>query len=466
MLFNSVHFLWFLPLVVLAYYLLPPRWRWGMVLAASYAFYMWWRVEFIALIVGTTLIDYWVGLQMGKREEPKQRLPFLVLSLTVNLGLLITFKYLGFFAASMNAVAGTDLPVLSLLLPLGISFHTFQSVGYVVDVYRGRTDPERHLGHFAVFVAFFPQMVAGPIERYDDLGAQLGKDFKLKYENVAAGFRLLVLGYFAKMAVADNLAPIVNAYYEAPLTYGRRDAALAIGAYAFQIYGDFYGYSLIATGAARLLGVRLVDNFRTPYLAASVADYWHRWHISLTSWFRDYLFTPLSLGLRILRRTGIVIAILCTYLVSGLWHGASWTFVIWGGLWGLLYGLEFMLGAFARIQNPKPWSFGHFWRAALMFGISALALVPFRSGTVERMQQAFEGLVIRHGEVQHLDLNPLPWVMLGLFVIADLFTYGRDINEYVAARPVWLRWTLYTVFIFCILAFGAVEEVPFIYFQF
>ncbi|MFN8393867.1 MAG: poly(beta-D-mannuronate) O-acetylase [Bacteroidia bacterium] len=170
MLFNSVHFLWFLPLVVMVYYLLPVRWRWGMVLVASYAFYIWWRVEFIALIVGTTLIDYWVGLQMGKREEPRRRLPFLLLSLAVNLGLLITFKYLGFFASSLNAVAGTDLPVLNLLLPLGISFHTFQSVGYVVDVYRGRIDPERHLGHFAVFVAFFPQMVAGPIERYDALG--------------------------------------------------------------------------------------------------------------------------------------------------------------------------------------------------------------------------------------------------------------------------------------------------------
>lgn len=466
MLFNSVHFLWFLPLVVILYYLTPGRYRWMLVLAGSYTFYMWWRVEYILLIVATTLVDYWAGLRMGLCESQHKRLPYLVLSLSLNLGLLVTFKYLGFFSATVNRVLGSDLPVIQLLLPLGISFHTFQSLGYIFDVYRGKQSPERHLGYFAVFVAYFPQMVAGPIERYGDLGTQLHQKNPLRYENLAAGFRLLVLGFFAKMAVADNLAPWVNAYYQHPLAYGRRDAALAIGAYAFQIYGDFWGYSLIATGAARLMGVRLAVNFRTPYLAASVADYWQRWHITLTSWFRDYLYVPLSLQLRGLRKLGIALSILITYLVSGLWHGANWTFVIWGGIWGMLYAIEFMLGAAIQIRVPRPWSWGHLVRVPVMFLISTLALVPFRSGSYSTMKAAFSGLLFRHPDVQHLALVPMPLVMLGLFVGCDLMFFNRDPSDYLATRPAWFRWTLYTVLIFCILAFGAVEEVPFIYFQF
>ncbi len=466
MLFNSVHFLWFLPLVVVAYYLLPVAWRWVLILAASYSFYMFWRVEYIGLVIGTTLVDYWTGLQMGKRQSQRDRIPFLVISLVVNLGLLISFKYLGFFAAVSNQFLGSEFTVLHLLLPLGISFHTFQSVGYAIDVYRGKVEPERHLGYFAVFVAYFPQMVAGPIERYEHLGTQLRAKQTLQYENFAAGFRLILFGFFAKIVVADNLAPIVDAFYKEPLAYGRRDAAIAIGTYAFQIYGDFWGYTLIATGAARLLGVKLADNFRSPYLASSVTDYWQRWHISLTTWFRDYLFAPLSLQLRNLRRLGIVLAIICTYLLSGFWHGANWTFLLWGLIWGILYAFEFWIGRYVRISTPKPWSIGHLLRAPVIFLIAALALVPFRSGKIYTTLQVYETLFCSHADIKHMQLQVQPFVLLGLFVAFDIAFFNSDPDKWIAARHFVLRWLIYAVLLFCVLALGAIEEVPFIYFQF
>jgi alginate O-acetyltransferase complex protein AlgI len=466
MAFNSFTFLWFLPLVVICYYLLPGRWRWVLVLAASYTFYMYWRPEYIILVVGTTLVDYWVGLQMGKREEERKRLPFLLISLFLNLGLLITFKYLGFLSASSNRFLGTEFPVLELLLPLGISFHTFQSLAYVIDVYRGKVDPERHLGYFAVFVAYFPQMVAGPIERYDGLGGQLKEAHPLLYENFAAGFRLMLFGFFAKIVVADNLAPMVETYYNAPLQYGRMDAAIAVFAYAWQIYGDFWGYTLIATGAARLMGVRLAMNFRSPYLASSITDFWQRWHISLTSWFRDYFFTPLALQLRNLRRWGIAISLLLTYLLSGFWHGANWNFILWGSIWGILYAFEFMLMRFVRITVPKPWSWQHLLRIPIMFTVAALVMVPFRSGKVYVALQTYQTLLFDNTDSKSIALGLGPFVFLGLFILADIALFNRDPSEVIGKQHFLLRWLVYAVLAFLVLGFGAVQEVPFIYFQF
>ena len=466
MIFNSIHFLWFLPLVVTLYYLIPSRWRWVLVLAASYTFYMFWRVEYIGLVIGTTLIDYWMGLQMGKREEPRQRLPFLLVSLIVNIGLLITFKYLGFLGASSNRFLGTDFTVLQFILPLGISFHTFQSLAYAIDVYRDKIVPERHLGYFAVFVSYFPQMVAGPIERYDHLGTQLKEKHVLSYDNFSAGFRLMLFGFFAKIVVADNLAPIVTAFYKAPLMYGRRDAAIAIFAYAWQIYCDFWGYTLIATGAARLLGVRLAINFRSPYFATSITDFWQRWHISLTSWFRDYFFTPVSLQLRSLRRWGIAITFFLTYLLSGFWHGANWNFIVWGMLWGILYAIEFLLARLIRITTPKQWSWQHIVRVPFIFLIAALILVPFRGGKVFIALQAYDALLFAHPNITHLEFWLQPWLMLALFICCDIAFYNRDPDEWLGKRPTILRWAFYAVIAYCVLAFGAVDEVPFIYFQF
>ncbi len=467
MLFNSVHFLWFLPLVVIGYYLLPGRWRWVLLLAASYTFYMFWRPEYIALVIGTTLVDYWAGLQMGRREQPRQRLPFLLISLGLNLGLLLTFKYLGFFQASANALLGTHWEVLQLVLPLGISFHTFQSVGYAIDVYRGKVAPEKHLGYFAVFVAYFPQMVAGPIERYDRLGHRLHEVQTLQYANFAAGFRLILLGFFAKMVVADNLAALVDPFYKAPITFGRRDALVALVSYSFQIYCDFYGYSLIALGSARLLGVQLADNFKAPYFSSSVGEFWQRWHISLSTWFRDYLFIPLG-GSRV-HWLRWACNILVVFTVSGLWHGARWTFVIWGAIWGLAYLVELALGKLlgGQSENNGP---GHraakLLRVPVIFALATAAWVPFRSESLAKMGLVWDALVHQHAGITHMTLPIVTVAALGLFIVLDLLQRDQQPDVWMGKRPWALRWALYALLLLGILAFGAVEEVPFIYFQF
>lgn len=471
MLFNSVHFLWFLPLVITLYYLLPGNFRWVLLLAASYTFYMFWKVEYAAIILGSTFIDFWAGRQMGKRATPRARLPFLLASLTCNFGLLFTFKYAGFFGETLNAVFDAGIEPLQLLLPVGISFYTFQSVGYMVDVYRGKSKPEAHFGYFALFVAYWPQLVAGPIERYHHIGPQLHATQKLEYDNFAHGFRLIILGFFAKMVVADNLAVLVNEFYENPIGYGRRDAAMALVSYSFQIYCDFYGYSLIAIGSARLMGVRLADNFRTPYLASSVAEFWQRWHISLSTWFRDYLFIPLG-GSRVgLARWAFNAMVVFT--VSGFWHGARWTFVIWGAAWGLFYVAEKFLGMLIpkpkdefNPKIPKSWTLGKMLRVPLIFGLATAAWVPFRSESLGKMALVWDALIHQHAGIQHFEIPILTFSALGILLLLDLLQYNQQPNEWLGNRHFALRWTIYTILIFGTLAFAAVEEVPFIYFQF
>jgi alginate O-acetyltransferase complex protein AlgI len=467
MLFNSVSFLWFLPVVVCGYFLMPGRWRWLVLLVASYTFYMFWRPEYIALVVGTTLVDYGMGLQMGKREHRRARLPFLLVSLILNLGLLITFKYLGFLQATSNELFGTAWNVLHLVLPLGISFHTFQSVGYVIDVYRGRVEPERHLGYFAVFVAYFPQMVAGPIERYDGLGHQLHVEQQLRYDNFAAGFRLILLGFFAKMVVADNLAALVDQFYKTPLAFGRRDAAIALVSYSFQIYCDFYGYSLIAIGSARLMGVRLADNFKAPYFSTSVAEFWQRWHISLSTWFRDYLFIPLG-GNRV-HWLRWAFNIMVVFTVSGFWHGARWTFVLWGAMWGAAYLVELVLGKLFGKKSAESSGLrriGKWLGLPIVFGLATAAWVPFRSENMEKVLTVWDALVHQHAGITHMTVPPITVGALALFILLDWLQRDQRPDDSIGRRPMLVRWSLYALLLFGILAFAAVDEVPFIYFQF
>lgn len=243
---------------------------------------------------------------------------------------------------------------LDIILPIGLSFHTFQSMSYTIEVYRGKQKAERHLGYFANYVLFFPQMVAGPIERYDSLGNELKREIKPVYRNFSDGFRLILFGLFVKMAIADNIAPFVNEVYHEPLKYSSIQVLAAVFFFSFQIYADFYGYSTIALGCARLLGVTIMDNFKTPYLSRSISEFWSRWHISLSTWFRDYLYIPLG-GNRVkLPRWSF--NILLVFMVSGLWHGANWTFVIWGALHGVMLLLERYFSLIFKFEIKKQWS--------------------------------------------------------------------------------------------------------------
>ncbi|MFK8038413.1 MAG: MBOAT family protein [Crocinitomicaceae bacterium] len=294
MLFNTVEFIIFLPAVVVIYYLFPAKHRWILLLGASYFFYMSWNIKYIFLIIFSTIIDYLIGLKMESLLHKKQRLPWLIISITINLGLLFSFKYLTFATENINLFATNlgfyyQLPLFDLLLPVGISFYTFQTLSYAIDVYNSKIKAERHLGHFALYVSFFPQLVAGPIERYSALAPQFKVKQLLRYNNFANGFRLIIYGLFVKMIIADNLSLVADKVFLEPNIYHSLDVLTGMVFYSFQIYCDFYGYSLIAIGSALLLGIQLMDNFKTPYLARNIAEFWQRWHISLSTWFRDYV---------------------------------------------------------------------------------------------------------------------------------------------------------------------------------
>ena len=344
MIFNSFVFLAFFPIVAALFYLLPYKPRRVMLLAASYFFYMYWEPRLIVLILFTTLVSYGAALIMGRTEKQAIKKLWLALTLTVCLGVLFFFKYFNFFSGLAYGIAGlfggtAKPPVLDLILPVGISFYTFQTLSYVIDVYKGKIKPEKCFGLYALFVAFFPQLVAGPIERPEDLIPQLKAQtsFRKNLENgdVSAGLKLMALGFFKKIAIADVLALAVNAVYNSEELGSMTSLSVIIATVLFgiQIYCDFSGYSTIALGCARVLGIRLTDNFNSPYSAVTVRDFWSRWHITLSTWFRDYLYIPLGGNRKGKART--LINLMIVFLASGLWHGAALTFVIWGALHGL-----------------------------------------------------------------------------------------------------------------------------------
>lgn len=340
MLFNSLEFLLFFPTVVFLYFSLPSRFQWLLLLMASYIFYMFWRVDYAIILIASTVVDYVCGRMMGRvpEENRQRRKPWLWLSLFSNLGVLFAFKYFNFFSGAARDLAQLlemeyATPVFEFLLPMGISFYTFQTMSYSIDVYYGRIAPEKHFGIFALFVSFFPQLVAGPIERAGNLLEQLRQQHSFNYQLASSGIQLMAWGFFKKVVIADRLAPMVNQVYNNPTEYEGIPLILATLFFAFQIYCDFSGYSDIAIGAARVMGFKLMVNFRSPYFATSIKDFWSRWHISLSTWFRDYLYIPLG-GNRVVKWRWYY-NLFIVFLVSGLWHGASWTFIVWGALHGI-----------------------------------------------------------------------------------------------------------------------------------
>lgn len=343
--FNTLEFVLFLPVVLVLHWLLPRRARWAALLAASLFFYFWWEPAAGLLLLAVIGITWLCGLGAAQDRPPALRRLCLGLALGACLGCLGVFKYAGFFSSLLGRGPG-----LALLLPAGISFYTFQSLAYVLDVYRGDAAPERHLGYYALFVSFFPQLVAGPIERSDRLLPQLRRERKLTRANLSRGGMLLLTGYFKKVVVADALAPLVDAVYGAPGETAGPEIILATVLFGLQIYCDFSGYSDIARGSAALLGVELMENFRSPYTARSIRDFWRRWHISLTGWFTDYVYIPLGGSRRGLPRQCLNIMIV--FLLSGAWHGADWTFVIWGGIHGLYQVCGVLARRWPRLRLP------------------------------------------------------------------------------------------------------------------
>lgn len=343
MLFNSFEYLFFFPLVFMIYWFLLKNTVKGqniIILLVSYAFYGWWDWRFLGLIAFSTLVDYVVGLKMSGEYSQTRKKGLLIVSLTINLGLLGFFKYYNFFVDSWISAFETlgvsmHKSSLDIILPVGISFYTFQTLSYTIDIYRGKLNPTSSLINFGAYVSFFPQLVAGPIERATNLLPQFAKKRVFNEEKAISGVNLIIWGLFQKVVIADSCAPYVNAIFGGYQEVNSLSLALGAVYFAFQIYGDFAGYSNIAIGSARLLGFDLMRNFNYPYFSRNVGEFWRRWHISLSTWFRDYVYIPLggSRGTKANQLRNVLII----FLVSGLWHGANWTFVFWGALHALFF---------------------------------------------------------------------------------------------------------------------------------
>ena len=474
MLFNSVEYFVFFGVVALLHFVLPQRWRWILLLVASYAFYMSWNPAYIVLIGGSTLVDYFVGLRLGKTQIRSQRRALLLCSLVANLGLLFTFKYWNFFQSSFVEVAGwlgvsVQPSVLHVLLPVGISFYTFQTLSYTIDVYRERIPPERHLGRFALFVSFFPQLVAGPIERASRLLPQIELEKRFDRERVSSGLQLILWGLFKKVVIADRLAIYVDQVYG---DVGSQDATaylLATYAFAFQIYCDFSGYTDMALGSAKVLGFDLMQNFRRPYFATTLQDFWRRWHISLSTWLRDYLYIPLGGNRLGLPRT--YANLLITMLLGGLWHGAAWNFVIWGGIHGLLlagsrYSLPWRDSLYANFRVPG-WLRDGF-RMLITFHLVCFAWVFFRASSASDAFQILWGLGGSWGPVQ-VDWSVMAPAVLGVGLLLAV-QVGQErwgsLREQIRNWPTPIRWALWYTLALLIFMFGAGPGHRFIYFQF
>jgi len=498
MLFNSLQFLIFFPIVIFLYFSIPHKYRWILLLISSYYFYMCWKPEYVILIIISTLIDYFSGQQIYKAVSKSKKKLFLCLSLFTNLGLLAAFKYFNFFSDSVRMVlehysVDFSAPMLSVLLPVGISFYTFQTLSYTIDIYRGEIKPQKHLGIFAVYVSFFPQLVAGPIERAKNLLPQFFEKHNFDYKRVTDGLKLMLWGFFKKVVIADGVAMAVNKAFANPDEQTGATLLIATFLFAFQIYCDFSGYSDIAIGGAQVMGFRLMTNFRRPYHANSISDFWKRWHISLSTWFRDYLYIPLGGNRVTIPRWYLNLFIV--FLVSGLWHGASWTFVIWGGL----HGLYLIISIITKKWRAKLVSFSKLNRlprlhyalqTVFVFALVNIGWVFFRANSfsdaililkkIYQFARFIPGIVLQKVALktvvsftilqEKLGLNKVDLaIVFGAIIfmeIVHLLQSQKRVRQFMSEKPRVIRWSVYLILIWSILLFGVFANREFIYFQF
>ncbi len=476
MLFNSLEFALFLPIVFCLYWIIPSRHtrlQNILLIIVSYIFYGWWDWRFLSLIFFSSLIDFLVARQMAQTEAKRTRNVLLGISLGVNLGMLLFFKYFNFFVDSwvdMWAMVGIEMSrtTLEIILPVGISFYTFQTLSYTIDVYKRQLEATRDPIAFFAYVSFFPQLVAGPIERATQLLPQFYRPRKFDFEVARDGISQILWGLFKKVVVADNCAMIVNEVFADPAAMSSPMLLLGAVYFAFQIYGDFSGYSDIAIGTAKLFGFSLMTNFRYPYFARDIAEFWRRWHISLSTWFRDYLYIPLGGsrgGTRMKVRNTFII-----FLVSGFWHGANWTFVVWGGL-NALYYLPLLLSKqnrryLGKVAEGKylP-SFKELGQIGTTFFLTCIAWIFFRA---ENIGQAFTYLYemfnYEHGSLGDATRYlPMVIVMLAIEWLQREKAHPMQLEN----RPILLYWSLNIALVISMMLFANTsEEMSFIYFQF
>lgn len=470
MLFNSFVYLFFFPAVAFLYYWITPKYRWLFLLLVSYYFYMNWKPIYAVLIFASTLITYLAGQGIQNSVTQSRKKTFLVASLLVNFGILFLFKYYNFFNTFFFDVLDVvglrmQLPNFDLLLPVGISFYTFQAVGYTVDVYRGDIQHENHFGRYALFVSFFPQLVAGPIERASNLLPQFRKTILFDYHKAIQGLKLIVWGYFMKLVVADRLSIYVNAVYNNSEYHGALTLITATVFFAFQIYCDFGGYSNIAIGCAKIMGFDLMTNFRRPYFARSTTEFWRRWHISLSTWFKDYVYIPLG-GNKVGTARNYVNLFL-TFLISGLWHGANWTFVIWGGLNGAYQIGNRLLGFKIRLkENLTVHRLETLFKMGITFVLICFSWIFFRANSLADAMGIIKRILSLEGEFFVGEGSSFVFSVLAIcMLVFKDFIDERNISTRISRSKAY-QYTLYALMVIVILSIGVFDGGQFIYFQF
>jgi len=493
MLFNSLEFVFFFVVVTVLYFTLPQKYRWFLLLAASCYFYMFFIPYYIVILFSTIIIDYFAGIQIERATGRKRKLN-LIFSLIANIGILMVFKYYNFFIDNINffnqSIFKADpLPYWSIILPVGLSFHTFQALSYSIEVYRGNHKAERHFGIYALYVMFYPQLVAGPIERPQNMLHQFYEKHHVDLIRIANGLKLMAWGLFKKVVIADRLAIVVNQVYDHPQQYEGTALIIATVFFAFQIYCDFSGYTDIALGAAEVMGFRLMKNFNAPYLAKNIADFWKRWHISLSTWFRDYLY--ISIGGSKVKISRWYFNLLFVFIVSGFWHGANWTFIIWGALNGIyLVAAVVKEKFFAKKKKVKESLVSEIFQIVTTFILVSFAWIFFRANSwsdawyivthltsnlfskvIALKSYLNSGLFSGFFGIKIKNFDFTEWVLcfvliVILFITDTIINRHGDIVSYVNKKPAAVRWILYYVIILSIIFLGKFGEAKFIYFQF
>lgn len=473
MLFNSIAFLFFFPVVTLLYFLLPHKFRWFLLLFASCFFYMFFKPEYILILAFTIVIDYYAGILLENEQDKGKKKKYLVASIIANVGVLAVFKYYNFINDNITGVAGllgmkNPIPALKMLLPIGLSFHTFQAMSYTIEVYRGHQKAERHFGIYSLYVMFYPQLVAGPIERPQNVLHQFYVKQEFNYNNAVRGITLIAYGLFKKMIVADRLATYVNSVYGNIDNANTISALIACCFFSIQIYCDFSGYSDIALGTARFMGFDLMVNFRRPYMATSISEFWGKWHISLSTWFRDYVYIPMG-GNRV-SKVKWYRNLFTIFMLSGLWHGANWTFIVWGALHGV-YSIFAQLTLEVRNKLNKAIGLARlpkldrFINQCIVFALVTFAWIFFRAENFAKAHAIISKLFAFDFKFNLSQLSGSlgPLNLLLSFAVIGLLRLSYFLPENMKLKHSLLFLIVVT---FLIVTLGKYAGAEFIYFQF
>ncbi|MFN8575416.1 MAG: MBOAT family O-acyltransferase [Candidatus Sericytochromatia bacterium] len=488
MLFNSIEFLIFFPIVTILYYNIDYKYRWFLLLIASCIFYMAFIPQYILILFFTILIDYFAGILIEDTNKKEIKKKYLIISIISTCIVLFIFKYFNFFNSNFSYIANFfnlnyPIPMLNIILPIGLSFHTFQSLSYVIEVYRGNQKAERNFGIYSLYVMFYPQLVAGPIERPQNLLHQFYEKHDFNYKDITDGLKLMAWGAFKKIVIADKISQIINPVYENPTNYTGLSLIVSTFLFSYQIYCDFSGYSDIARGSAQVMGFRLMKNFNKPYFSKSISEFWTRWHISLSTWFKDYLYIPL--GGNKVSKSRWILNLFLTFLISGLWHGANWTYIIWGALNGFYLSssiitinirnklLElFKIDKFHKIHN--------FFRVFITFSLISFSWIFFRAESIEdsfyiisHLFKDWDNNFNIYSYIRTLDSDlgkSKIFICILLILFLEFIHIVQEkkgsIRDIISQKPTLFRWAIYYIFMFVFLFLGEFNSTDFIYFNF